>query len=320
MHHVLRTNTVFAAAGIGLLALGGCATNPAPVDQIRYFSQAFNAVNTVGQPLLDDLALAERVQGRELAIRHATGKVPATAAGCSANDLPWQLAADAKSGFINGFCLSDASYFTDIADPPGTERLRGGLRVVERYAEVLSTLAEGRNLDQALGQVDALGQEVGGLLALAGGAGTAVIAPVLLAVRPLLENVAKQANADEARRLILDGSPQVTALIGALRTAAPDVFNVLVEAPSARVVKANPAPDLKLELALIETRRIAVAQYVVLLDKLQAAWVATVAAARQPQRGGQLAALVARTSELRTDAEAVRKGLAALRAAAIAGR
>jgi hypothetical protein len=49
-----------------MLLLAGCAS--APVQQIKYFSQAFNTVNTLGQPLLDDLALAERTQGQQIAV------------------------------------------------------------------------------------------------------------------------------------------------------------------------------------------------------------------------------------------------------------
>lgn len=293
----------------------GCATTPAPVDQIRYFQQAFNAVNTVGQPLLDDLALAERAQGRDVAERRAKLKADGKGESCPPDDAVWMLAGDGKSGFINGFCLGDASYFTDISDPPATERLRGGLRVVERYADVLAALAEGRNLEQALGQVDALGQDVSSLLALAGGAGSLALAPVLSALRPLLESAGRQASAAEARRLILEGAPQVTQLIGTVKRAAPEMFRTLIEAPALRAGKRALAASLPSELALIDARRVGVAQYVVLLDKLQAAWEATVNAARQPD-SARLPALVARSAELRADADAVRKGLAALRAAA----
>lgn len=294
--------------------LGGCASTPAPLDQIRYFQQAFQAVDTVGQPLLDDLAIAERAQGQDVAVLRARQRAEGKGTACLPDDAVWMLAGDGKSGFIHGFCLGDAGYFSDLGDPPATERLRGGLRIVERYADVLAALAEGRNVNQALAQVDALAQDVAGLLALAGGAGAAALAPALGALRPLLEGAGRQAQADEARRLILDGAPRVTELIAALQAAAPEMFRTLIEAPAARAVRPAMAAGLPAELALIDSRRVAVAHYVVLLGKLQAAWMATVAAAGQPG-GGRLAALVARTAALRADAEAVRKGLAALRAA-----
>ena len=99
-------------------------------------------------------------------------------------------AGDARLGVIDGFCIVDASHFADLGDPRATVQLRGGLRVIERYAEVLATLAEGRDLEQALGEVDALGLEVGGLLALAGA--EVALVPPLSALRPLLENVGKR--------------------------------------------------------------------------------------------------------------------------------
>ena len=287
------------------LLLAGCVTTPVPVEQIKYFSQAFVAVNTVGQPLLDDLALSERALGRRNAVARA--KKPPDEQPCSSSDAPWALTADPQIGYIDGYCLQHAGYFADIGDPPATAQLRGGLRVIERYAEVLTTLVEGRNIEQALGQADALGQHVGALLALTGS--DIAITAALTALKPLLANIARQSNAEEARRLILDGAPIVNQLIAALRAAVPATFNTLTSGPrlSARVATAAPAAVKE-----IEARRVAVSQYVVLLDRLQASWDATVLAVRNPG-GSRLSDLVARSAELRADAEAVRRTLAALR-------
>jgi hypothetical protein len=289
----------------GALLLAGCATTPAPVEQIKYFSQAFVAVNTVGQPLLDDLALSERALGRRNAVARA--KKSPDDQPCSSNEAPWALSADPQLGYIDGYCLQHAGYFANIGDPPATAQLRGGLRVIERYAEVLTTLAEGRNVEQALGQVDALGQDVGALLALTGG--DIAINAALTALKPLLANVAKQSNAEEARRLILDGAPTVDRLIAALRAAVPASFNTLT---SGLRLGAGVAATAAASVKDIEARRIAVSQYVVLLDRLQSAWDATVLAVRAPG-GARLSDLVARSAELRADADAVRRTLAALR-------
>lgn len=301
-----------AAAAIAgamlLLFLGGCATAPpAPVEQIKYFSQAFAAVNTVGQPLLDDLAIAERFVGKQQAESRA--KAPPDDKPCSSKEATWAASGDGK-GYIDGFCLEHVGYFSTLGDPPATTQLRGGLRVIERYAEVLTTLAEGRNIEQALGEVEALGQEVGGLLALTGA--SVAIAPALTALRPLLASVARNANADEARRLIVQGAPQVNALLGGLRDAVPAIFKNLTADPRRRADKAESAEAAVKD---IEARRVVVAQYVVLLGRLQQAWDATVVAANNPG-GSRLADLVARSAQLRADAEAVRRTLAALRSGA----
>lgn len=305
LDHVLR---VAALVGL-LLLLGGCATTMVPVEQIKFFSQAFAAVNTIGQPLLDDLAIAEReVEKREAVAR---AKKPASTAECSSSEAKWSLAGDAKQGYIEGYCLIDATYFSTLGDPVATAQLRGGLRIIERYAEVLTTLAEGRNLDQALGEVDALEQEVSGLLALTGA--KIVLKPVLTALQPVLANVAKQANAEEARRLIIDGTPKVTDLIGALRKAAPEMFKVLIAGLRRDMEKEADEKTSTAAIKAIELRRTAVSDYVVLLGRLQEAWDATAAAARNPG-GSKLTDLVAQTARLRSDADAVRKTLAALRA------
>lgn len=300
-----RGRIVVAAA----VVLAGCATTPAPVEQIKYFTQAFVAVDAVGQPLLDDLALAERAVGRRAAQRRAAAPPPAEGgASCSSRDAPWVVSPfDARLGFIDGFCLEDVGTFADLGDPRATAELRGGLRVIGRYAEVLSALAEGRNVDQALGEVDALQQEVSGLLALTGA--SVALAPALTALRPLLENAARQANAAEARRLILEGAPIVSDLIAALRNAVPAMFKVLVAGPR-RALDVEATARTAVEQ--VEARRLLVSRYAVLLDRLQDAWDMTVAAARHPD-GSRLADLVARTAQLRADAEAVRRSMAVLR-------
>lgn len=303
-----RGRLVVAAA----LVLAGCATTPAPVEQIKYFSQAFVAVNAIGQPLLDDLALAERALGRRAAQRRAAAAPVEGGPPCSSRDAPWVVSPfDATLGFIDGFCLEDVGYFAELGDPRATAELRGGLRVIERYAEVLSALAEGRNVEQALGEINALQQEVSGLLALTGT--QAALGPALAALHPLLEDAARQANAAEARRLILDGAPIVSELIKALREAVPAMFKVLVAGPRRAL---DVAATSRAAVEQVEARRQVVSRYVVLLDRLQEAWDATVAAAHHPG-GARLADLVARTAAIRADAEAVRRGMALLRSGGV---
>ena len=288
--------------------LAGCAT--APVEQIKYFSQAFNTVNTLGQPLLDDLALAERTQGQQIAVRRAQNKSRVGIDECPPGEFPWVEAASGKQGIIRGFCLRDAAYFSVLSDPPATASMRGALLVIERYADVLSALAEGRNVEGAVGQLDALAKNVTGLLGIAG-----EIAPALSALQPILESAAKQANAAEAKRLILEGAPKVTALIAALRRAVPAMFKTLIEAPDARLTSAAASdPALAaVDVVRIDAYRTTVANYVVLLGKMQTAWDLTVAAANSPPGVGRLAALIQQTAELKGDAEAARKALAILR-------
>jgi len=306
----MKLASVLAAAAM----LAACTT--APVDQIKHFSQAFSTLNTVGQPLLDDLAVAEKARGRLVAADNARAEANGRGAACAPYPHAWQTVPN-SGGFIAGFCPADATYFSDLADPPATAALRGGLLVVERYAEILSALAENRNVDEALGQVDALAKNLSGLLAVVGVA--APLASALSPLKPLLERAARETNAVEARRLILEGTPQVSKVIGALRDAVPPMFRTLVGGSATRLTQADAAtPAIAApELARIEAYRKAVANYAVLLGKLQAAWDMTAAAAAAPANGNRtLVSLVEQTAQIKADAEAARQAFAALRTGA----
>lgn len=304
-----QCSSLVLLTGLGLL--NACAT-PAPVEEIKLFTKSFTSVDAVGQLLLDDLALAERAQGQQIAQRRAQNNSSRGPAECGPTFIPWQLARDAQRGFINGFCSADAGYFSALGDPPATAAMRGALRVIERYAEVLSILAEGRNVEDAIGQINTLGAEVGGLIALAGA--SVAITPALTALKPVLEQAAKQSSATEAQRLVLDGAVQVSALIGALRQAAPALFFTLTEAGASRIANDAAGTGTEAELARIELYRVNLSNYVVLLHRLQASWDSTVAAAQgRPGSGMRLARLSATSAEIRTEAASIRRSFSLLR-------
>ncbi len=307
-------DSILASLAISALAISiaGCTT--APTNEIKYFSQAFNTVNSVGQPLLDDLAIAERTQGRQIAVRRAKGESTQGVKDCPPEELPWLMAADINQGVIRGFCLQDATYFSVLSDPPATSVIRGALLSIGSYADILSILAEGRNAGDAIGHIDALNKNITGLAEIAGTANP--IGPALAALRPILESAARQANAVEAKRLILEGAPKVTAVISALRQVTPPMFKTLIEASAAKLTsEADAAPEIAAtDVARVEAYRTAVSNYVVLLGKLQTAWDLTVASAKTPQsNNGQFAMLVQQTAELKSDAETARRAFTILR-------
>jgi hypothetical protein len=88
----------------------------APIEETRSFSKAFAAVDGASQPLLDDLALAERRQGRENA--EIKAKKDNYQGACKG--IIWAKV-DATSGYIEGFCVEDAPYFSELGDPPATQ-------------------------------------------------------------------------------------------------------------------------------------------------------------------------------------------------------
>lgn len=302
-----------------LAAFAVTACTQAPVAEIRQFSNAIEAVDTASQPLLDDLALAERQQGREIAVRRAQGTTSVGADICPPGQVSWQLAPDGENGFIRGFCGADVAYYSELSDPPATAAFRRGLGIIEDYGEVLVTLAEGRNVEAAVGQLDALAQNVTGLLALVPGAGQAAIAlrAPLAELKPILEAAARSNASEEALRLIKSGAPAVGQLIDALQAATGPIFNTLIEAPAARLSLLDPAETTAAseELRRIEGYRVLVANYAVLLGELRKAWDATVVAADRPPSPVTLETLAARSAEIAADAEAIRRTLAAIRTA-----
>ena len=287
----------------------GCSV--APVEETRSFSKAFAAVDGASQPLLDDLASAERRQGRE----NAEKKAKSDAGVCGG--IQWAKV-DATSGFIEGFCVEDAPYFSELGDPPATQAFRHGVRLIGDYSEVLLFLAEGRNLDETSAQVQALGQNIAALASVASGPGAAAgLTAVLGALDPIIRDAAQRRNIDEMKRLVLSGAPLLKKLIESLRAAAPEVFNTLIF-QSVKGVTSPEALDNKTVakgyLDRIAAYRIAVSNYVMLLKELEVSFDQLVAAFQQPRSAVSLATIAERSGRLSANAEAWRKVYSTLRA------
>jgi len=313
--------TIARLAGCSLLliavCLAGCATRP--VAEVRLVSRAFDDLNAASQPLLDDLALAEREQGRQAAEVRARARAqaearpkPSPAAG--ADRRPASGAADPcpdvllvggeKPGWPaiqDGFCLRDSPYFSAIGDPPATRAFRRGLAAVGDYTQLLLLLAEDRNLDEAKAQLQSLAGNLGVALEAAGVGGESVVAPpVLEALSPLIDLAAKDANAAELKRVVLQESPKVEALVAALSKAAPELFRTVSQTSFRRfnTVGLGNVEVAKAEAQRIEAYRAAVSNYVVLLDDYRELLRALAAAYDRPQQAATLAYLAERSAQL----------------------
>ena len=113
--------------------------------------------------------------------------------------------------------------------------------------------------------------------------------------------------------MILEGAPKLSALLAALHSSAPAMFDTLIETSAQRAVLLESPIPIATELARIEAYRVAVANYVVLLVQLQSAWEATVSAANALKGQAGIASLIAQTAALRSNAEAARRVFAVLR-------
>lgn len=171
--------SAWARRSLSVLALGaiGCAAR-LPVAEVRLVGKAFDDLNAASQPLLDDLALAEREQGR----RNAVARASATADGASpkANPCPGVVLRRGASAAVPsvqaGFCPSDAGYYSDLVDPPATRAFRRSLAAIGDYSQLLLMLAEGRNIDEANAQLHSVAWNVGMALEASGLGGASVVA------------------------------------------------------------------------------------------------------------------------------------------------
>jgi hypothetical protein len=181
---------------------------------------------------------------------------------------------------------------------------------------VLLILAEGRNLEAAQAQLQSLAANVGGALELAGATGLGPSAAALAgALKPVLDVAARHSNAGELRRNVKEVSPQVLALIEQLRATAPELFTTLTEQSLARFRRDGllNAQIAELESRRIETYRVAVSNYVVLLDQYQSLLSGLVQAYGVEGKSVTLAGLAERSAQLSAQADAWRRTFSALR-------
>jgi hypothetical protein len=281
--------------------LTGCAT-ALPVAEVRQMSAAYEATSAAGAPLLDELALAER----RAELRAPPDDVRAFTSG----DL---------TVFLN-FNPRVAASLASIGDPARTAAQRRGLKVVGAYVDVLEVLAEGRNIEEAKARIQTLAANVTALAALATGGTAAAVAPVLSALGPILDAAARAGNADELRRLVLEGARPVDDLIGSLIDSSKGIYELLIDEPrrAATITFSQNKEAQRAELLKIAGLQVAVANYVVLLEQLRITFAALVAVVRSPSRI-TLASLNASSNELLLEAEAARRAYAILRRPAAAG-
>jgi hypothetical protein len=302
-----QTSSLFTIAMAALLSC--CAR--APIAEIKVFSGAFDSVNAAGQPLVDELSVAERRQGQQLAIRRAKGGSSIASTHCAQTVGHWQEVG--AGGIIRGFCADDASYFATIGDPPATTAVRGALAVLQRYIEILSALAEGQSATETASQAATLAQYMSDLVAFVGAA-AGPIAPALDALKPVLTQIAQARTAEEARRLILAAKPVVPNLINALRSATESIGTTLIEATSADLTSeaAQNSTVAAADIARVNSYRTALSNYVVLLDRLKRVWEELVVAVETPAQKS-LQSLIDQTATLKADAEAARRAFSILR-------
>jgi hypothetical protein len=304
------------------LLAAGCAG--APRAELTRLQAAMATTRAAADPLFDDLAIAERRVGTTTTLAEARGAgaagAPPTPSGCIAR---WT--GERSTGFVGVLCPEHIPFESGIGDPPATASLRCGLAALTDATTALLALAENRNLDEARAQVEGLTGALSGFVQAAAApfgptsgaqAVLTLLGPVAAQLQPLIGQIVAANNAERVRRLILDDEQRFVALVRGLRGAVPAMNQMFVADFEQRIAFATPAQRAALVADGARTmngyRRL-LSDYARLLDGVDAAWVATVAAAREPERV-DLAAINAALGEARTAAETVRRAQAAFRA------
>ena len=305
-----------------VVVFSGCATQR-PLAEVRLVAQAFDNLGSASQPLLDELALAERAQGRRVALARARGNedqaVGGAAPTANAKVCPGIVLLDLPDSagtppVQNDFCPEDSAYWSELSDPPATRAFRRALAAVGDYTTLLVMLAEDRNIDEAMGQLQVLTGNLGSAFSATGSVGVeAALATALEAFKPLLEMAAQQANTEELKRLVKETSPKVIGLVDALRNGARPMFRTLTGQSRRLLSEGGADPGLiKAEAGRIEGYRLTVSNYVVLLEQYGSLLADLVAAYERPQQN-TLASLAERSAQLSAQADAWRRSLAVLR-------
>lgn len=313
----MRSSAKAAFLAAALLALGACTA--APSAELRLFRDSVAAIDQAGQPLLDDLALAERSAFRTSVREKAQANSAAEARGRTpAGEERW-IGRPLGLGFVRDLRAEDVEFEASIGDPPGTAALRAGLGTVTALSAALVSLTDGTNAEAA---TDDLVRSVAALtdLAAAGAAlvGTPLATTGLKAaiseLRGLARRLADELNARRARDLILENEQQVDTLLAELRNAVPAMWTMLTTDLQIAITSnpRMPETELRANVARAETYRRLLSDYAVLIARAQDAWRGAVAAARTPG-SLTLAAVAENATRLRADLEAIRRAQAALR-------
>ena len=296
----------------------GCATST-PVAQVRLVGKAFEDLNGASAPLFDDLAVAERINGKKAALVRVDKRDKGEQIAKELDRCQKLALAEASAVQVqDGFCGEDSYYYSELADPPATAAFRRSIAAIQGYTNVLLILAEGRNLEAAQAEVQALVGNVGGVLEMAGGGAAGVALKTFTsAIQPLLDLAAKRANAKELARVVDQVSPKAEEVIAQLRITAPELFKMLTEQPLRRFSDKEGGLKVKAiaeaEANRIEAYRVAVSNYVVLLDQYERLLKQLGEAYHSEGKTLTLAGLVEQSAQLSAQADAWRRTYSALR-------
>jgi hypothetical protein len=263
-----------------------------PKAELQAYSDAFAATRSAAEPMMADYAIAER------SVRLGAMK------------------ADSARGFDQFFPTfkeSDAAALSSVSLPPGAAALDRTFRAIAGYNEVLVSLAENRNIDEARGQVGQIITDLGGIAPPLAQGGAAVRPIADLLITALTPAIAAD-NRAEFKRIVLNGEPHVQALVDTLRDYSPTQYSITTSALRSKARQDPPPPDLDEVVGKINAWHQAFADYVALLDAMKLRLTELRRAVENPRSVPLLQRAASGATELRSYADALRLSLAQVRA------
>ncbi|WP_371420646.1 hypothetical protein [Tardiphaga sp.] len=245
----------------------------APVEETKAFGSAVAAVTSAADSILDDFNTAERNRFYRQRGRSFRLKT-----------------------------ADEAYYYSTIAEAPATRQFRRAMSVVRDYSELLRILVDGTNVQAVHVKAQALADTVSSIVA------DPRVKLVVGALLPLIDQLSAVASIEEAKRLAVAGDGPMRELLVSLRSAAPVILDEFLS----DIQENSATPQLDINKRATE-RRVAISNYIVLLDRLGETFSSLIRAFEHPTNPVSLATLVRASSLLEADVIASRKALAALR-------
>ena len=217
----------------------------------------------------------------------------------------------ATFGYFERFEPTDVTAASSLATTAGAEATNRAFSAIVHYNETLAALAENRNIDEARVQLRQLTSDLTGIAPQLAPAEQ----PIKLASDLLLQlftPLIESGNRQEFRRIVLEGYPHVIELIDTLRDLTPAQYS-RITAPLRERWLDEPANQAALAEQINGWHRV-FADYVFLLNAMEARLSDLRDAVANPQSASLLARASAGAADLRVYAEGLRRSIADLRA------
>jgi hypothetical protein len=268
-----------------LLLVTSCTT--VPRAELGGYIDSFHAAQAAATPIIAEYGVAERKA--RLDRLHRTGDRFAR-------------------GYFDTFEISDAPEVTTVGLPPNTEATDRALRSVGAYSDTLVYLAENKNIDEAKAQLKSIAGNIGGLPGVELPLG-ALVDGLATAVAPAIE----ARNRKEFRSLVLRGHDPALKVIDGIRSLTPVQYEAITK--SLRLRETDAPPEARQEIRdKINKWHAVFADYVVLLDAMEARLNDLYEVALHPPREPLLVRADRGAAELRSYADSLQRSIAQLHA------